>query len=77
MRNDLNRASVIMTPALTLNDRLIYLAGGGVVGFGQKFVDKPFIVANIQVGFSAIVCNVHLAMLVWVHRTRIHIKIWV
>ena len=55
----------------------VHLAGGQVGVFVQILVDKALVVAQIQIGLSAIVGHEHLTVLQRAHGAGIHIHIGV
>ena len=73
VRNHLNRLAKIIAAPLLLNDRFIDAAGGEVVLACKFGVGVALVMSEIEVGFSAIVCNVHLAVLVGTHCPRIDV----
>jgi len=75
MGNDLDRAPQEVTPAFLSDDRLINLAGGDIVQPAQLLVHKPLVVAQVQVGFSAVGQDVTLAMLQGRHRAGVHVEV--
>ncbi len=77
VRNDLHRAAEVIAPALLLDDRLINLARRPVVVSRGLRVGEPLVMAQIEVGFGAIIGDVDLAVLVRAHRARIDIDIWI
>ena len=50
-------------------------AGGGVGVARQTLVDKSLVVAEVEVGLTAVVGDEHLAVLEWVHRARIDVDV--
>src|SRR5204863_5411713 len=59
------------------NHLLEYLAGGDVVDLGHVLVGKALVVAQVQVGLSAIVGDKDFTMLVRVHGARVDVDIGV
>src|SRR6516164_7035064 len=68
------RAEIVAAPFLG-EDVLVDTAGGDVVGPSRRPAGEAFVVAEVEVGFSAVVGDEDLAMLVGRHRARIYIKI--
>ena len=75
MGNNLHRAAQIVTTTLLIDYTLVNLARGSIGVFGQVNIDKALIMTQIQVGFSAIISNKNLAMLIRAHRARVDIDI--
>lgn len=46
---------------LTLNDALVYFAGGDVVVTAEGNVEEPLVVAKVQINLATIVQHKHLA----------------
>src|SRR5690606_22955529 len=67
----------IIPPAFALEDRLVYPAGGGVVGPSRRYAGEAFVVTQIQIGFSAVVGHKDLAVLRRRHRAGIDVEIGV
>ncbi len=77
VRNDLHGAAEVVAPALLLDDRLIDLARRPVVVSRGLRVGESLVVAQIEVGFGAVVGDVDLAVLVRAHRAGIDVDIWI
>ena len=75
MRNDLDCGAQIFTPAFFVQYVPIHLAGGEIGVFVQIFVDEPFVVTEVQVGFRAILRYIYLTVLIGAHRTGIYVDI--
>ena len=63
MRDDLHGFAEIVTATLFVEHALVNLAGSEVVGFAHARFNETLVMAQIQVGFSAIVGDKYLAML--------------
>ena len=75
VRNDLHGFAQEFAAALLVDDAQIDLAGG-VVGIArQRAVGEPFVVAQVEVGFAAVVQHVHFAVLVGAHRAGIDVDV--
>ena len=61
--------------ALSRHDRLIHGARGDVVVPGQRLVDEPLVVAQVEVGLSPIVGHEDLAVLERTHRSGIDVQV--
>src|SRR5687768_12289498 len=77
VRNNLNGFSKICTVALFIYNGLVYATGSDIVRLGRKYVQIPFIMAKIEIGFSSIFRYKTFAVLVRIKSSRIHINIWV
>ena len=75
--DDLHRAAEIVAAALLLNHREIDLAGGPVVVLGGEGVGEALVVPEVQIGFRAVVGDIHLAVLVGAHRARVDVDVGV
>ncbi len=73
--DDLHGLAQVVAPALFLQHRLVNLAGGEVVGLLHARFDETLIVAQIKVGFGAVVGDEHLAVLEGRHGARIHVDV--
>jgi hypothetical protein len=77
VRNDLHRGAEII-PAAFLGDHFgINPAGGRIIRFRRVHAGEALVMAQIQIGFGAVIGDEHLAVLVRAHRARIHIEIGV
>mmetsp|Transcript_42885 Transcript_42885/g.84585 ORF Transcript_42885/g.84585 Transcript_42885/m.84585 type:complete len:217 (-) Transcript_42885:340-990(-) len=77
MGHDLHCLAEIISLPLPSDDPLIYFARGDVVIPGECDVEKPLVVAQIQVGLSPVLQDEHLSVLVGGHRSCIYVKIGV
>ena len=75
MRNDLHRFAEIIASTFFVDDRLIDLAAGQIVVTRKNAVRESLVVPEVEIGFRAIVQDVNLAVLKWVHRSRIDVQI--
>ena len=75
MGNDLDRRAQILSPALLVQHIPVNLAGGQVGILVQVFVDKPLIVAQIQICLRTVLGDVDFSVLVRTHGTRIDVDI--
>ena len=75
MRNDLYRFAEKLATPFFFNDFEIDLTRG-VIGLScQRSVCESLVMAKIQIGFAAVVQDIHFAMLVGAHRSRIDIDV--
>src|SRR5215469_10361258 len=65
--NHLDRGAEIIAAALLLDDRVVDLAGGAVVTPAHPSLQKTFVVAEIEIGFGAVVGDEYLAVLQRTH----------
>ena len=63
--------------SLLADDVPVDLTSGNIVGRGERLVEETFVATNVQVSLLPIVCHKHLAVLVGVHRPRIHVHVGV
>jgi len=73
--DDLNRTAAVIAPSFLLQDGPVNFAGGDIGIFAQVFVDKSFVMPQIQIGFRAVVGDKNLTMLYRVHGSRVNIDI--
>ena len=77
MRNDLDGLAEVIAASLFLDDVEIDTAAREVVELGQLGVGEPLVVAQVQVGFGAVVEHVNLAVLERAHGAGVHVEIGV
>ena len=75
MRDDLHGLAQVVATALFLEHAFINLAGGEVVGLLHSGVDESLVVAQVQVGFCAVVGHKHLAVLDRRHGAGVHVEV--
>jgi len=75
MWNNLHRRTQVITAALSGDDGVIDLAGGDIVVFGQRLIQKPFVVPQVKVGFGTVIKYEHLAVLEGVHCSRVDVQV--
>ncbi len=75
--NDLDGLSQIFAPALLIQHVPVDLAGGQVGELIQVLVNKPLIVAQVQVRLQAVLRDVDLPVLVGAHGAWVHIDVGV
>ena len=75
MRNHLHGFAQIVAAALLGDDLFVNAAGGPVVVAQQLGVGKAFVMAQVKVGFSAVVGHKDFAMLERRHGSRIDVEI--
>ena len=75
MRYDLHGLAQIVSAALLGDDLLIDAAGRQVVVASELGVGKALVVAEIEVGFGAVIGDKNLAMLERRHGARIDVQI--
>lgn len=73
----LNRFAQVFALALLGDHVIVYPPGGHVVGLGRGYVEKSFVVAQVQVGFGTIVGNIAFPVFVGVKRTRVDVDVGV
>ena len=77
MRDHLNGFAEIVSFPFPFDDRFVDLARGGIGGFGKGGEGVAVVVAEIEVGFGAVVGDVDFAVLEGVHRPWIDVEIGV
>ena len=75
MRNHLHGFAEVPAFAFIVQDGLIHLAARQVVHPRELAVRKPLVMAEVEVGFRAVVEHVNLAVLVRVHRAGVHVEV--
>jgi hypothetical protein len=75
VRDDLHGLAEVVAAALFFEHAFVDLAGGEVVGLAHARFDETLIVAQVQVGFGAVVGHKNLAVLEGRHRARIHVEV--
>ena len=75
MRDNLNGSAAVITTALFLKNGPVYFTRCNVGIFIQIFIDEPFVMSEIQVGFRAVLRNKDFTVLNRIHRTRVDIDI--
>ena len=77
VRNDLHGPAQVVALAFLLDDRQVDLAGGVVAVAAEGGVGEAFVVAEVEVGFGAVVEDVDFAVLVRAHRAGIDVDVGV
>src|SRR5206468_2208693 len=75
VRNHLDRLAKVIAVPFLLYDRFVDTPSGQVVLARELRVGVTLVVSEIEIGLSAIVGDVDLAVLIWAHRSRVHIQI--
>ena len=75
MRDHLHGLAQVLALALLRDDALVNLAGGDVVVPRQSRIHESLVVAQVQVGFAAVVQNEHLAVLERGHRAGVDVDV--
>ncbi len=73
--DDLDGAAQIIAAAFPAQDGLVDLAGGEIVLARHAGVEKPLVMAQIEIGLGAILGDEHLAVLKGTHGARIDIQV--
>ena len=75
MRDNLyGRSAIVPSPFMIQNGK-VYFSGRVAIEFMQSNIGEPFVMAEIEVGFSAVLRYKNFSMLIGVHRPRIDIQI--
>ncbi len=77
VRDHLHRRAEVVPAPLPLEDRLVDLAGGDVVGLGRRDAGEALVMAKVEVGLGPVVGDEDLAVLIGAHRPRIDVQIGV
>ena len=75
VRDDLHGAAQVLAPPLLVDDRLVDPPGGDVVLLGERAVDEPLVVSEVEIGLGPVVGHEHFAVLKRRHGTRVHIDV--
>ena len=75
VRDDLHGLAEVVAAALLENDLLVDAAGGEVVIARQRRMGEALVVAEVEVGFGAVVGDEHLAMLEGRHGAGIDVQV--
>jgi hypothetical protein len=75
VRNDLDRLAQIIAAPFPVQDGLIDLAAGQIVEAGQLGAGKPLVMAEIEIGFRAVIQHIHFPVLERVHGPRIDVEV--
>ena len=75
VRNHLHRLAQVIAAALFGDDRFVDAAGGPVVVARQMRGGEAFVVAEVEIGFRAIVGDEHFAVLIGRHGARIDVQV--
>jgi hypothetical protein len=75
MRDDLDRVSEVLSPALLGDDGGVDLPRGHVRGLVEVDVEEPLVVTDVEVGLCSIVGHEDLAVLERVHRSRVDVEV--
>ena len=73
--NNLDRAAEVVAAAFLGNHFGIDLAGGDIAVTVEADIHEAFIVAEVEVGFRAVVQHIHLAVLVRAHGARVDVDV--
>ena len=77
VRDNLYGFAQIIAAAFLVQNVPVYLASGEVGILVQILVNEAFVVTEIQIGFRAVLRDVHLAVLERAHRARVNVDVWV
>ena len=77
VRNDLHRGAEIVAAPLLLQDGLVDLTGGDVVGSRRRHAGEALIVTEIEIRLGAVVGDEHFAVLIRAHRARVDVEVGV
>ncbi len=75
VRNHLHGFSQVIAAPLARNDLLVDAPAGEVIGLRQRRVREALVVAQVEIGFGAIVGDEHLAVLERAHGAGIDVQV--
>lgn len=75
VRDDLHGAALVFTSTFFSQHALVNLTAGKVVQAGEIGVGEALVVAEVEVGLSAVIEHIHFTMFVRVHGARIDVQI--
>ena len=75
VRDDLDGVAEVFAAAFLGDDGRVDLAGCDVGRAFEVFIEEALVVADVEVGFGAVVSDEDFAVLEGVHRARIHVQI--
>ena len=75
VRDHLDGGAEIVAAPLLGEDVLVDAAGGDVVGAACRTSGEALVMAEVEIGFRAVVGDEHLAVLVGRHRARIDVEV--
>ena len=75
VRYDLYRLAEEIAAAFLVDDRLVNLACGDVVGLRGGYRGETLVVSQIEVGFGSVLGDVALAVFVGIERSRVHVDV--
>ena len=75
MRDDLHALAEIFAGAFLAQHLLVDLTGGDVGLLAQVHVEEALVVADVEIGFGAVLGDVDLTMLERVHRAGIDVDV--
>jgi len=67
----------ILAAPLFRDDGGVDFAGREIAGAARAHAHEALVVAQVEIGFRAIVGNVHLAVLERAHRARVDVDVWI
>ena len=75
MGNHLNRAAAEIAPSFLLKYAPVYLSGGYIGVSGKAFVNKAFIVSQIQIRLCTVICHKYFAVLYRIHGAGVNVDV--
>ena len=75
VRDHLHGFAEVIAFALVVEHRLVNLAAGEVVEPRELGVGEPFVMAEVEIGFRAVVEHINFAVLVRAHRAGIDVQV--
>ena len=77
MGDNLDGAAEIIATTFAVDDLLVHLAGGDGARALETQVTEALVMAQVQVGFRAVVQDEHFAVLVGAESARVHVQVGV
>ena len=77
MGDHLHGLAEVLAPALLVQHIPVDLAAGQIGEAVQILVDEALIVPEVQIGLTAVLSDVDLAVLIGAHRARVHVDVGV
>ena len=75
VRNHLHGFAEIIAAAFVVENGLVNLAAGQVVEAGELDVGEPLVMAEVEIGFRAVIQHVNFAVLIRAHRAGIDVEV--
>ena len=77
MGNDLDGSSSEVSPAFLLQNRPVNFTGCNIGISGKTFINKTFIMSEIEIGFRTVIGYEYFSVLYRIHGSRVNVDIWI